>query len=288
MNPIGSNEPMKHFPEGGDPPVSGVLARRQLLWLVVGVSMAAVAVACDNKEAEHPGAAESPNLDRASVPSAESSTEPTEESPPATPVPQGVSAPLLCREAWGARPAKPGGVRHTITRLTIHHTAVVLGDNRLAPERLRQHQRLHQDERGWVDIAYHMGVDRNGNIYQLRAPELRGDTATEYDPTGHFLVLCEGNFDEEHVSEAQLNAAAFALAWAAQTFHVATDALATHRDFAATACPGANLYALVRSGELKRRIDALVEAGPVALDLVCGPEAEAIVAGIEAGDGPTP
>lgn len=38
------------------------------------------------------------------------------------------SAPLLCRDAWGARPARPGGRRHTITRMTLHHEAVVLGD----------------------------------------------------------------------------------------------------------------------------------------------------------------
>ena len=69
---------------------------------------------------------------------------------------------LLCRDAWGARPALPGGRPHTISRMTIHHTEVVLGDNSLITSRLRAHQRFHQDVRGWVDIAYHYAVDRNG------------------------------------------------------------------------------------------------------------------------------
>ena len=62
--------------------------------------------------------------------------------------------------------------------MTIHHTGVVLGDNRNAPARLRQHQQLHQNDRGWIDIAYHVGIDRNGNIYELRDPGIKGDTAT--------------------------------------------------------------------------------------------------------------
>jgi hypothetical protein len=204
---------------------------------------------------------------------------------PTAPIPIAASAVLLCRDAWGARPARPGGRRHTIAQMTIHHTAVVLGDNRNAPTRLRQHQQFHQDSRGWIDIAYHVGVDREGNIYELRTPELAGDTATNYDPAGHFLVLCEGDFDQEPISEAQLNSAALAFAWAAQTFHVSSDTMAGHRDFAATTtCPGANLYAHVSSGGLKRRIDELLTAGTVDLQRVCGPEAAARVADIEAGN----
>ncbi|MEE3062876.1 MAG: N-acetylmuramoyl-L-alanine amidase [Actinomycetota bacterium] len=166
--------------------------------------------------------------------------------------------------------------------MTLHHEAVVLGDNRNAPGRLRRDQRYHQDK-GWVDIAYHVGVDRDGNIYELRTPQIAGDTATDYDTTGHFLVLCEGDFDKEVVSEAQLHAAALAFAWATQTFHITSSTLAGHRDLAQTSCPGADLYAHLSSGDLKRRIDDLVAAGPVNLQRVCGPDAAATVSAIEAG-----
>lgn len=199
---------------------------------------------------------------------------------PATAAP---AARELCREAWGAKPARPGGRIHTLSRMTIHHTAEVLGDNRNAPLRLRQHQEYHQNGLGWIDIAYHVSVDRDGNIYELRAPELVGDTATEYDPTGHFLVVCEGNFETEVVTEAQLNGAATAFAWGAQTFHLPIETLAGHRDFAATACPGADLYAHLASGDLKRRVCELLAAGPVDLRPLCGTEAALRVAAIEAG-----
>ncbi len=168
--------------------------------------------------------------------------------------------------------------------MTIHHTEVVLGDNSIAPARLRQHQRYHQDSQGWIDIAYHYGVDRNGNIYELRDPGLVGDTATSYDPTGHFLVVCEGDFDQEQVTEAQLDGAAFVFAWAAEQYGINTETLAGHRDFSSnTTCPGATLYAHVSSGDLQSRVDTLLGSGTVNLTTACGPEASAVVEDIAAG-----
>jgi N-acetylmuramoyl-L-alanine amidase len=190
----------------------------------------------------------------------------------------------LCRDAWGARPARPGGIPQVPDRLTIHHTEVVLGDNSNAPGRLRQHQRYHQDAHGWIDIAYHYSVDRNGNIYELRNPGLVGDTATNYDPTNHFLVVCEGDFDREEITEAQLDGAAFVFAWAAQRYGIPINTLRGHRDLSSgTTCPGASLYAHVASGDLTRRVDALSASGVVSLASVCGAQATALVAEIVSG-----
>jgi hypothetical protein len=257
---------------GGEP-----LNRRQLFGLAGSVGLAATAIACSAS----PGAG-SPATTSALAVSPQATLSPTSLTA-TTPPPSVATADLLCRDAWGARHPKPGGRPHTITRMTLHHTGVVLGDNRNAPSRLRQHQRLHQDENGWIDIAYHVSVDRNGHIYELRTTDLAGDTATDYDPFGHFLVLCEGDFDQETVTEAQLNGAAHAFAWATQRFQVASDTLGAHRDFAATVCPGASLYGHVSSGDLKRRIDDLLSAGSVDLKNTCGPGAAATVADIEAG-----
>ena len=194
------------------------------------------------------------------------------------------SAALLCRDSWGARPPLPGGRPHTITRMTIHHTEVALGDNSIITSRLRQHQRYHQIDRGWVDIAYHVGVDRDGNIFELRRTAIAGDTATNYDTTGHFLVVCEGDFNVEPISEAQLNGAALAFAWATQEFGITSATLASHQQVAAaTSCPGTNLQSHVASGDLRARIDDMLTGGPVQLQPVCGPQAAAVVAAIEAG-----
>jgi hypothetical protein len=193
------------------------------------------------------------------------------------------SGAILCRAAWGARAALPGGRPHTIARMTIHHSAVPLPDNREIIARLQQHQRFHQDDRGWVDIAYHAAVDRSGNIFGLRDTAIAGDTATDYDTTGHFLVLCEGDFDSEAVSEAQLDGAALVCAWATARFGIGVDTLATHRQVASgTACPGQSLQARVDSGDLQQRITDLIASG-FELQPVCGQQADQRVAGIETG-----
>lgn len=262
--------------ESGERP--DFVSRRQLLRLAGSVGLASTVAACSGKPQMDSVSASAPG------PRATATSPPSGPTAPAATALSTASAQLLCRDAWGARPARSGGRRHTITRMTLHHEAVVLGDNRNAPGRLRQDQRYHQDKLGWIDIAYHLGIDRNGNIYELRSAEIAGDTATDYDTTGHFLVLCEGDFNQEVVSEAQLQGTALAFAWAAQTFGIATRTLAGHRDLAQTSCPGANLYSHISSGDLKRRIDELVAAGAVDLRLFCGPDATARVAAIETGN----
>ena len=95
-------------------------------------------------------------------------------------------------------------VEHLVERLTIHHTGVALGADQEAPSRLRAHQAFHQADRGWPDLAYHFSIDQTGNVYEGRSPEFRGDTATSYDPTGHLLVVLEGNFDVEDTDSSDV------------------------------------------------------------------------------------
>lgn len=250
------------------------LSRRELIGVVGYVGLGAAVTACSRGTIPMPVSENNSSIAPAPVEtSAASSAVVSPEH--AGPAP----ASLLCRSAWGARPARPGGRKHTIARMTLHHSGIVLGDNRNAVQRLQEHQRYHQEDLGWIDIAYHVGIDRGGRIFELRATELAGDTATEYDPTGHFLVMCEGDYNQETVSEAQLHSLAVVFAWSAQKFQIKTETLLGHRDLAATACPGENLYAHIASGELKRRIDDLLAVGTIDLRPVCGSEAAEILSG---------
>lgn len=174
---------------------------------------------------------------------------------------------------------------HTIERLTVHHTGVELGDNRQAPSRLRTHQQFHQTDRGWPDLAYHFAIDREGNIYQGRSPEFRGDTATSYDPTGHFLVVAEGNFDIETVAEPQFGSLTGLLAWAASHYTLGVDTIKSHRDYAPgeTSCPGQALYDFLLSGELVEAVTSLLSEGKIELSFLRGADARQRVAEIEAG-----
>jgi hypothetical protein len=187
---------------------------------------------------------------------------------------------ILCRDAWGAAGRTGPLRRHTIRRITVHHSGIKLTDNRKAPGRIRAFQADHQ-ARGWVDIAYHIIIDRHGNVYRGRSTRGEGDTATDYDPTGHLLVLCDGNFDVQGPTRAQVRALVDVLAWACRRYGVKPRRIKAHRDVAHSACPGDRLYG--RLDGIRRRVRNRLNAGGVALDRVCGSAGRARVQAIEAG-----
>ena len=189
---------------------------------------------------------------------------------------------MICRRAWGAEKPRGEFKRHTIKRMTVHHSAVLLTDNSEAPAHFRSHQQGHFG-RGWPDIAYHVLVDRHGNVYEGRPMWAVPDTATNYDPKGHFTVMCEGNFQEQKPSKAQVAALVDVFAWASAEFDVAPRTIGGHQDYADTACPGANLERLITAGEIRSRVKAVLAGGGVELAEICGKEGKARVAAIEAG-----
>ena len=156
------------------------------------------------------------------------------------------------RIAWNPKPAT-AGIPHKIRSLSVHHTATTSGPSTDTPQRLRNIQRFHQNK-GWPDIAYHFLIDQEGTVWELRDLQHRGDTSTSYDPSGHFLPVLEGNFEETQPPQAQLDALVLLLAWASRHFEVSLDTLKGHRDLAATLCPGEHLYPWIQSGRLAERI----------------------------------
>lgn len=197
------------------------------------------------------------------------------------PEPIEVALEVICRDALGLAAAAGAGRTHRIRQLTLHHTAAKLGTNRHAPDRLRGHQRYHLDQ-GWPDIAYHYAVDLRGNIYELRDPATAGDTFTDYDPAGHFLVVCEGNYNHEHPTDAMLGGVADVLAYGADEHSVGLDTLTGHRDHVSgISCPGDHLYE--RLGELRAEATRRRAQGRRYLVSVCGEPGRARVERIQAG-----
>jgi hypothetical protein len=140
------------------------------------------------------------------------------------------------------------------------------------------------DDRGWVDLAYHFLVDANGHVYEGRPVTAVGDTATSYDPTGHFLVCAEGDFNRQSIPGAQVAAVADVLAWGASQFGVDPSTIRGHRDWAPeTTCPGDIFYPLISGGSLEQAVRDRVGAGAPSLNVVCGDAAVARMADIEAG-----
>lgn len=186
----------------------------------------------------------------------------------------------ICRRAWGADPPNGDYRKHQIDHLTIHHSGSIFWRNREAPARFRAMQKDHQAE-GWPDIAYHILIDRHGNVYRARPPWAKGNTRTNYNPRGHLLVMCIGNFDEQDVPRRQLNAAVDVLAWASAHFDVRPRRIGGHRDYASTACPGDALYRYIKNGAIERKVRRRL--GEVRMARLCGREGRRRVRAIENG-----
>jgi len=139
-----------------------------------------------------------------------------------------------------------GYTPHTLDRITIHHDGEEFSGDAVA--RMRSLQSYSRNNRGWVDIPYHFLIDLEGKIYEGRPLQFVGDTATEYDPTGHALITVMGNYEIQEINEAQLAAIVDVAAWLCYEYSLPPELIKGHRDYAATACPGANLYLYLADG----------------------------------------
>ena len=130
----------------------------------------------------------------------------------------------------------------------VHRAGSATGTT--GPAQFRGWQSWHR-HLGWGDIAYHFIIGRDGVVYEGRPHTVVGDTATEYDPTGHLLVVVEGDFDESTPTPVQVEMLARMITWGSQQFGVPIEEAMGHRDHAATTCPGDALYALLHDGSLR-------------------------------------
>jgi hypothetical protein len=139
---------------------------------------------------------------------------------------------------------------HQPDRITIHHTATLQNPERSLADKLRALQQFSQSESqlasgktkpAWPDVPYHYYIDVHGGVGEGRDVRFAGDTNTEYDPTGHILIVLEGNFEEAIPTESQMATLRSLTAWLAASYDVPSNRIGGHKDFASTACPGTNL-----------------------------------------------
>ncbi|HSK13147.1 MAG TPA: peptidoglycan recognition family protein [Phnomibacter sp.] len=156
---------------------------------------------------------------------------------------------IIPRAQWGALEAKPYR-QHDPVRITVHHEGTQLLPTDDAARKINRIQAWGMGpDRNWADIPYHFLIAPNGKVYEGRAVTTVGETNTEYDPAGHLLICCLGNYEVQEVPEALLRSLIQMIAMASRTYNIPLTTLATHRDHSTqTSCPGKNLYAYFTSG----------------------------------------
>jgi hypothetical protein len=169
-----------------------------------------------------------------------------------TPAPSAIDVPIVTRAEWGAHDPVLPMREHRIERITIHHTATRQNTSRSLVDKLRGLQAFSQRDDSladgrrkpaWADVPYHFYIAVDGTVGEARSWRYVGDSNTPYDPTGHLLIVVEGNFEEEQLTEPQRRALESLVVTFAHRFSVPGSRLGAHKDYASTRCPGRNLYA---------------------------------------------
>lgn len=162
---------------------------------------------------------------------------------------------IIPRSGWNALEARPYKT-HNPVRITIHHEGTRFEATSDAAKHIRNVQVWGMGkDRNWTDIPYHFLIAPDGAIYEGRDVRTVGETATEYDPTGHLLITCLGNFEVQEVTGEQLEALVNVIAYACRKYNISYETVASHKDYSAkTDCPGKNLYRYLQNGEIKKRV----------------------------------
>jgi len=167
---------------------------------------------------------------------------------------------IIPRSGWNAADPKPYK-QHVPERITVHHegTRLLVTDD--AAKKIHNIQAWGMGpDRNWTDIPYHYLISPGGDIYEGRAVNTVGETATEYDPAGHLLIVCLGNLEVQEVSEEQLNSLVKLIAWCSVKYNIPVKKLATHKDYSTqTDCPGKNLYRYFQNGEIAKRVQKVLD-----------------------------
>lgn len=151
-------------------------------------------------------------------------------------------------DAWGGQALAAVPTPQRIKHITVHHQGEVWpAANRPDDDPVSYLRRLQSWSRlskRWIDIPYHYVIAPDGRIFATRDPAAPGDTNTEYNPSGHALLMLMGNFEVQEPTPAQLQSAVALMAWLAHEHGLDDTAIASHKDYSTqTACPGAALYA---------------------------------------------
>ena len=164
------------------------------------------------------------------------------------------------RSGWNAADPKPYKT-HTPVQITIHHEGTKLEMTADAARKIKNIQTWGMGpDRKWADIPYHFLIAPNGTIYEGRAVSTAGETATEYDPSGHLLITCLGNLEEQEVPEQQLASLIKLIAYCSKKYNLSYETLASHKDYSKqTNCPGKNLYKYLENGYIKAEVKKMLQ-----------------------------
>jgi hypothetical protein len=97
---------------------------------------------------------------------------------------------------------------------------------------------FHKNTKKWSGIGYNYFITFDGRILEGRGKNI-GAHCENYN--SNTLGICfQGNFDEQHMTDAQVKAGGWLIAQLVREYGITLNDVVGHRDLAKTACPGKN------------------------------------------------
>jgi hypothetical protein len=130
----------------------------------------------------------------------------------------------------------------SIRRITVHHDAIDPSPSSGPDEVARRLESIRNGHtaRGWADIGYHYAIDPAGRIWQCRPLTLQGAHVGDQNQQNLGIVML-GNFERQTPTGPALESLDRLIAGEMRRFRISMGEIRTHREMAATACPGRNL-----------------------------------------------
>lgn len=168
---------------------------------------------------------------------------------------------IYYRSNWKAKPNKGSLVRmKNLNKIVIHHAAGYDDANAsISEKRVREIQKLHQEERGWNDIGYHFLIDSKGCIYQGRdfyggiqnlnkIPDFIHGAHVKYansDKIGICLLGCfhppEGTNCKKELKNKSFDALVELCHFICSRYKLKANDILMHQDLRPSDCPGNNI-----------------------------------------------
>lgn len=140
--------------------------------------------------------------------------------------------------------------------IVVHHTASDIGN-------MEYYRRIHMEERGWPDVAYHFVINNgsyNTSVGEVEESGLWKSRSINYSTKISYLnyfgiaVVMVGNFDEHEVPPLQKEALVNLLTRLSLKYDIPPERILGHREVWNTKCPGKYLNMIEIREKVRRAI----------------------------------
>jgi N-acetyl-anhydromuramyl-L-alanine amidase AmpD len=140
--------------------------------------------------------------------------------------------------------------KNKMDTVVIHHDAMIIPTAYNTLTRLKQESQLHINK-GWKHISYHFSIDNVGDIFQcLPETEVAYHCGNLAINKKSIAIKLDGNFEVQKPTAKQIaslkNLLVYLTTKRPDLPKIIRTSVKGHRDIKATACPGRNLYPLIR------------------------------------------